>query len=75
MLKFALLISVLCFSQLSIGQPAPAKKPRARDLGIPFDGKPGIHNAITDVKGVLVGENSYWEWTCAYRGNGDLSKK
>jgi len=32
-----------------------ASKPRARDLGIPFDGKPGTHNAITDVKGVLVG--------------------
>ena len=30
-------------------------KPRARDLGIPFNGKPGIHNAITDVPGVLVG--------------------
>jgi L-aminopeptidase/D-esterase-like protein len=55
MLKFALLISILFFSQFSICQPAPAIKPRARDLGIPFDGKPGIHNAITDVKGVLVG--------------------
>ena len=31
------------------------KKPRARDLVIPFDGKPGIFNAITDVPGVLVG--------------------
>ena len=30
-------------------------KPRARDLGIPFDGKPGVHNAITDVAGVTVG--------------------
>jgi D-aminopeptidase len=28
---------------------------RARDLGIRFDGKPGTYNAITDVKGVLVG--------------------
>ncbi|RZJ34800.1 MAG: S58 family peptidase [Flavobacterium sp.] len=28
---------------------------RARDLGIPFDGKPGTNNAITDVAGVLVG--------------------
>lgn len=32
-----------------------AQKPRARDLGIPFDGKPGLYNAITDVKGVEVG--------------------
>jgi len=30
-------------------------KPRARDLGIPFEGRPGPLNAITDVKGVLVG--------------------
>ena len=30
-------------------------KPRARDLGIPFDGSPGQFNAITDVKGVEVG--------------------
>ena len=28
---------------------------RARDLGVPFDGKPGEWNAITDVKGVEVG--------------------
>jgi L-aminopeptidase/D-esterase-like protein len=31
-------------------------KPRARDLGIPFDGTPGPLNAITDVKGVEVGQ-------------------
>ncbi len=30
-------------------------KPRARDLGIPFDGAPGKFNAITDVAGVEVG--------------------
>ena len=30
-------------------------KPRARDLGIPFDGSPGRFNAITDVAGVEVG--------------------
>ncbi|WP_405227942.1 DmpA family aminopeptidase [Lentisalinibacter sediminis] len=29
--------------------------PRARDLGVPFDGTPGPRNAITDVDGVLVG--------------------
>ncbi len=32
------------------------KKPRARDLGVPFDGTPGPLNAITDVKGVEVGQ-------------------
>jgi D-aminopeptidase len=30
--------------------------PRARDLGIPFDGSPGPQNAITDVAGVEVGQ-------------------
>lgn len=30
-------------------------KPRARDLGVPFDGVPGPFNAVTDVKGVEVG--------------------
>jgi L-aminopeptidase/D-esterase-like protein len=33
-------------------------KPRARDLGVPFDGTPGTNNAITDVKGVEVGHTT-----------------
>ena len=33
----------------------PGGKPRARSLGIPFDGTPGPWNAITDVPGVEVG--------------------
>ena len=33
-------------------------KPRARDLGVPFDGTPGKLNAITDVKGVEVGHTT-----------------
>jgi D-aminopeptidase len=33
-------------------------KPRARDLGVPFDGTPGAYNAITDVKGVEVGHTT-----------------
>jgi len=33
-------------------------KPRARDLGVPFDGTPGSNNAITDVKGVEVGHTT-----------------
>jgi D-aminopeptidase len=32
-----------------------APKPRARDLGVPFDGEPGPLNALTDVPGVAVG--------------------
>ena len=30
----------------------PAGNPRARALGIPFEGRPGKNNAITDVPGV-----------------------
>jgi len=32
--------------------------PRARDLGVPFDGTPGPNNAITDVGGVEVGHTT-----------------
>jgi len=39
-------------------QGAPAAKPRARDLGVPFDGTPGPLNAITDVTGVTVGHTT-----------------
>jgi D-aminopeptidase len=35
---------------------AGAAAPRARDLGVPFDGTPGPLNAITDVPGVTVGQ-------------------
>ena len=35
-----------------------AQKPRARDLGIPFSGKTGLLNTITDVKGVEVGHST-----------------
>lgn len=37
---------------------ARTSKPRARDLGIPFEGSPGPWNAITDVPGVEVGQVS-----------------
>src|SRR5256886_16617812 len=33
-------------------------RPRARDLGVPFDGTPGPLNAITDVGGVTVGHST-----------------
>src|SRR5271170_1429384 len=40
--------------------------PRARALGVPFDGNPGPLDAITDVKGVEVGD------TTLIRGEGKL---
>ena len=39
-------------------QEKPTTKPRARDLGVPFDGTPGSLNAITDVPGVTVGHTT-----------------
>jgi L-aminopeptidase/D-esterase-like protein len=35
--------------------PDGQARPRARDLGVPFEGSPGPLNAITDVAGVTVG--------------------
>lgn len=40
---------------LAVYMQTAAQKPRARDIGIPFEGAPGKFNAITDVKGVEVG--------------------
>ena len=45
----AILFLIFCCGNLF------AQKPRARDIGIPFDGTPGKFNAITDVAGVEVG--------------------
>src|SRR5216117_1163950 len=50
---------------MSINASAQSK-PRARDLGVPFDGTPGPLNAITDVGGVEVG------MTTLISGNGAL---
>jgi len=52
-MKLMLLGLVLCMS-IALAQ----KKPRARDLGIPFEGTPGTFNAITDVSGVEVGHTT-----------------
>jgi L-aminopeptidase/D-esterase-like protein len=43
-------------------------KPRARDLGIPFEGMPGPCNAITDVQGVTVGYATVIEGPSARTG-------
>lgn len=46
---------LLALSMLLATGSLQAQKPRARDLGIPFEGTPGRWNAITDVAGVEVG--------------------
>lgn len=53
---------VIIFCGIAEGQK------RARDYGVPFDGKPGQFNAITDVPGVTVGEATI------IRGSGPLVK-
>jgi D-aminopeptidase len=55
--RTAALISTVLFS-LCATLLAAEPKPRARDLGVPLDGKPGPLNAITDVKGVEVGHTT-----------------
>ena len=50
-------VAALLFCCLSVSVGAE-HKPRARDLGVPFDGNPGPLNAITDVKGVEVGHTT-----------------
>jgi len=56
------LLLLLTFLSIQVS----AQKPRARDLGIPFDGATGINNAITDVPGVEVG------YKTLISGTGDL---
>ena len=48
---------VVCLAGVMVAAAVAATpgRPRARDLGVPFDGTPGPNNAITDVAGVLVG--------------------
>ncbi|MGH9531482.1 MAG: P1 family peptidase [Terriglobales bacterium] len=59
-----ILAVVLCLSASLAAQT----KPRARDLGVPFDGTPGPLNAITDVAGVEVGHSTI------IRGEGKLER-
>jgi L-aminopeptidase/D-esterase-like protein len=53
-----LLCAVILGASLLQAQDKSAAKPRARDLGVPFDGSPGPLNAITDVTGVTVGHTT-----------------
>jgi L-aminopeptidase/D-esterase-like protein len=51
---------------LGLSATIPAQTARARDLGIPLEGTPGLWNAITDVTGIEVGA------TTLIRGSGRL---
>ena len=48
--------TLIALSACILATAAQAAEPRARDLGVPFDGTPGPLNAITDVAGVTVGQ-------------------
>jgi D-aminopeptidase len=61
MLLRCIVVFALCsFAALAAAeaQEKSASRPRARDLGVPFDGTPGPLNAITDVAGVTVGHTT-----------------
>ncbi len=60
LLCFAVVFAFISFTPVTSAQTdsatsAAAASPRARDLGVPFEGTPGPLNAITDVEGVEVG--------------------
>lgn len=63
-LELMSLVGVALALTTTLGSAQP--RPRARDLGVPFDGSPGPFNAITDVPGVHVGH------TTLIRGEGEL---
>ena len=48
----------LAVAAIVLGSAAAQAEPRARDLGVPFEGIPGPLNAITDVAGVEVGHRT-----------------
>jgi D-aminopeptidase len=49
---------------MTTGSHRKVSGPRARELGIPFDGQPGPLNAITDVAGVEVGHATIIRGDC-----------
>lgn len=57
---------LLLTSGLAAATVSAQRPPRARDLGVPFEGTPGRENAITDVAGVTVGHSTI------IRGDGAL---
>ena len=56
LIKALMMMLVVAVCLDSVLAQSKSRKPRARDLGIPFDGTPATLNAITDVAGVEVGQ-------------------
>jgi len=60
-LQSAALVAICCFYGFRAAAYVSTGVERARDLGIPFEGTPGNLNAITDVRGVEVGQTTLVE--------------
>lgn len=58
--------AVVLIVAIFMGTSPAVARDRARDLGVPFEGVPGLCNAITDVPGIEVGQ------TTLIRGDGKL---
>jgi D-aminopeptidase len=68
-MRYLALGLALCALALVVDVPASGQqRPRARDVGIPFEGSPGPLNSITDVAGVEVG------YTTLIKGEGALRR-
>jgi D-aminopeptidase len=52
------LFAVCSLASIFVFVVVAQNKPRARDLGVPFEGQPGPADAITDVAGVEVGHTT-----------------
>ncbi|MGH9700534.1 MAG: P1 family peptidase [Candidatus Acidiferrales bacterium] len=73
LLCFAVVFAFISFTPVTSAQTdsatsGSAASPRARDLGVPFEGTPGPLNAITDVEGVEVG------YRTLISGNGKMAQ-
>ena len=57
-LRVAIFGSLIALLLIILPAAHAEERPRARDLGVPFEGTPGPLNAITDVAGVEVGHTT-----------------
>lgn len=57
-LKAICSLSLASISVIAMAATASQTEPRARDIGVPFAGRPGPLNAITDVAGIEVGQTT-----------------
>jgi L-aminopeptidase/D-esterase-like protein len=61
------------FTLLTMTTVSAQTRPRARDLGVPFEGATGALNALADVPGVEVGHKTLIKGDSSQNGNGDMT--